>query len=116
MEDNVIKLLKKERLFYESKQKFHYLTFASFALILLLDFIVIIYTKAMTLNAYSWAGIIFLFTLLGVEAKQYLEFKELKESVDDLYLRGEYESMKNKFEEAVEHLSQRWKDEYKKKN
>ena len=87
---DIINLLHEQRKYYEKKQRFHYLTFASFALILLLDFIVIIYTRAITLNAYAWAGIIFLFTLLGVEGKQYTEFKELKESVDDFYLKGEY--------------------------
>jgi len=87
---NIIKILYKQRKYYEKQQKFHYFTFAAFTLILLLDFIIIIYTKAVTLNAYAWAGIIFLFTLIGVEAKQYNEFKELKESVDDFYLKGEY--------------------------
>ena len=91
MKNDIINLLHKQRKYYEKQQKFHYLTFASFTLILLLDFIIIIYTRAVTLNAYAWAGIIFLFTLLGVEAKQYLEFKELKESVDDFYMKGEYE-------------------------
>ena len=89
-EGNIINLLHKQRKYYEGKQRFHYLTFAAFSLILLLDFIIIVYTRAVTLNAYSWAGIIFLFTLLGVEAMQYKEFKELKESVDDFYLKGEY--------------------------
>jgi len=88
--NNVIRLLRNQREYYEKQQKFHYLTFAAFTLILLLDFIIIIYTKAITLNAYAWAGIIFLFTLIGVEAKQYNEFKQLKESVDDFYLKGEY--------------------------
>ena len=88
--ENIIQLLNKQRKHYEKQQKFHYLTFAAFCLILLLDFIIIIYTRAITLNAYSWAGIIFLFTLLGVEAKQYNEFKGLKESIDDFYLKGEY--------------------------
>ncbi len=90
MKNEIIKLLNKQRKYYEDKQKFHYLTFAAFTLILLLDFIIIIYTRAITLDAYAWAGIVFLFTLLGVEAKQYHEFKELKESVDDFYLKGEY--------------------------
>ena len=89
-DENIISLLHKIRKYYEQKQRFHYLTFAAFTLILLLDFIIIIYTKAVTLNAYAWAGIIFLFTLIGVEAKQYNEFKKLKESVDGFYLKGEY--------------------------
>ena len=89
-EDSVIKLLKKQRKIYEEREKFHYKSFAAFTLILLLDFIIIIYTRAITLNAYAWAGIIFLFVLMGVEGKQYLEFKKLKESVDDFYLKGEY--------------------------
>ncbi len=92
MKNDIINLLHKQRKYYEKQQKFHYLTFAAFTLILLLDFIIIIYTRAVTLNAYAWAGIIFLFTLLGVEAKQYHEFKELKESVDDFYLKGEYKN------------------------
>jgi hypothetical protein len=86
----VINLLHIQRKYYEKQQRFHYLTFASFVLILLLDFIIIVYTRAVTLDAYAWAGIIFLFTLIGVEAKQYNEFKQLKESVDDFYLKGEY--------------------------
>lgn len=87
--ENVIKLLRKQRLYYEKQQMFHYFTFAAFGLILLLDFIIIIYTRAVTLNAYAWAGIIFLFVLIAVEAHQYIQFKELKESVDDFYLTGE---------------------------
>ncbi len=94
MGEEIIQLLHKQRKYYEAKQKFHYLTFAAFALILLLDFIVIIYTRAITLNAYSWAGIIFLFTLLGVEAYQYDEFKAKKESIDNFYLKGEYHGPK----------------------
>ena len=90
MSEEIIKLLHKQRKYYERQQRFHYLTFAAYALLLLLDFIIIVYTRAVTLDAYSWAGIIFLFALMGVEAKQYLEFKELKESVDDFYLKGEY--------------------------
>lgn len=43
-----------------------------------------------TLNFYAWTGIFFLFVLIAVEATQYNEFKELKESVDDFYLKGEY--------------------------
>ena len=87
---STIKLLHDERKFYEKNQKFHYKAFAIYTLILMLDFLVIIYTRAITLNGYAWAGIIFLFVLIGVEAKQYNNFKALKESVDDLYLRGEY--------------------------
>ncbi len=90
MKNDIINLLHKQRKYYEKQQRFHYLTFAAFTLILLLDFIIIIYTRATTLNAYSWAGIIFLFVLIGVEAMQYHEFKKLKESVDDFYLKGEY--------------------------
>lgn len=90
MKNDIINLLHKQRKYYEKQQRFHYLTFASFCLILLLDFIIIIYTRAITLNAYAWAGIIFLFVLIGVEAKQYIDFKELKESIDDFYLKGEY--------------------------
>ena len=95
MKNEIINLLHKQRTYYEKQQKFHYLMFASFALILLLDFIIIVYTRAVTLDAYAWAGIILLFTLLGVEAKQYKDFKELKESVDDFYLKGEYGGHKN---------------------
>ena len=88
--ESIITLMHKQRKFYESQQKKHYFHFAVLTLILLLDFIIIIFTRAVTLNAYAWAGIIFLFVLIGVSAKQYNEFKALKESVDDLYLRGEY--------------------------
>lgn len=89
-DDNVVRMMSNLRKYYERQQRFHYLTFAAYTLILLLDFIIIIYVRAVHLNAYAWAGIIFLFTLLGVEAKQYNDFKQLKESVDDFYLRGEY--------------------------
>ena len=88
--ETIISLMHKQRKFYEEQQKKHYFHFAAFTLILLLDFIIIIFTRAITLNAYAWAGIIFLFVLIGVSAKQHNEFKALKESVDDLYLRGEY--------------------------
>ena len=88
MKNKIIKLLHEQRKYYEKKQKFHYLNFASITLVLLLDLIIVSYT-AVPLNGYSWAGIIFLFTLLGVEAIQYNEFKKLKESVDDFYLKGE---------------------------
>ncbi len=89
MSETIINLLHKQRKFYEKQQKFHYLTFAAVALVLLLDMIIVAYTR-IPLNGYSWAGIIFLFTLLGVEGIQYEEFKDLKESVDDFYLEGEY--------------------------
>ncbi len=89
MSEKIITLLHNQRKHYEKQQKFHYLTFAALALLLLLDLIIITYTQV-PLNAYAWAGIIFLFTLIGVEAKQYNEFKALKESVDDFYLKGEY--------------------------
>ena len=88
--EHAIGLMKEKRKFYQERQSFHYRSFAAFALILLLDFIIIIYTRAITLDAYAWAGIIFLFVLLSVEGIQYKKFKELKQSVDDLYLRGEY--------------------------
>ena len=87
--ESVINLLHTQRKHYEKKQRFHYLNFAALALILLLDLIIISYT-AIPLNGYAWSGIIFLFTLLGVEAIQYNDFKKLKESVDDFYLEGEY--------------------------
>ena len=93
--ENVITLMHNERKFYEKQQRKHYFHFAVLALVLLLDMIIVGYTKV-PLNGYAWAGIIFLFTLLGVEAKQYKDFKELKESVDDLYLRGEYTAPKEK--------------------
>ncbi len=95
-DENIITTLRKQRNHYAKQQKFHYLTFAAYTLILLLDFIVIIYTKAISLSAYAWSGIIFLFVILAVEGKQYLNFKEMKESVDDLYLRGEYAKTKVK--------------------
>ena len=89
MGNEIINLLHKQRKYYEAKQRFHYLTFATFALILLLDLIIITYTE-IPLNGYAWAGLLSIFTLLGVEAMQYNEFKRLKESVDDFYLKGEY--------------------------
>jgi len=92
---NVIKLLRNQRIYYEGQQKFHYVSFAAFTLILLLDFIIIMYIRAVTLNGYSWAGIIFLFVLMAIEGKRCIEYKLLKESVDDLYLRGEYIGNKN---------------------
>ena len=88
--DSIIKLLHNQRKHYEQQQKFHYNTFAAYILILLLDFVIIIYTRLITLNGYAWAGIVFLFALLFVEAIQYNKFKELKESVDDFYMKGEY--------------------------
>ncbi len=89
MSESIINMLHKDRKFYDKQQRFHYFVFATIALILLLDMIIVAYTEV-PLNGYAWAGIIFLFTLLGVEAIQYREFKELKESVDDFYLKGEY--------------------------
>ena len=58
-------------------------------MILMLDFITIIYSKAQTLNAYAWAGLIFLFVLMAISAIQYFKFKELKENIDNFYLKGE---------------------------
>ena len=92
--DNVIRLLNQQRKHYEDQQKFHYFTFVAFILILLLDFIVIVYTKLQTLNAYAWAVIIFLFVLIAIEVKQYYNFKLLKDNVDDFYLSGEYGKQK----------------------
>lgn len=86
----IIRLMNQMRKGYEAQQKFHYLTFAAFMLILLLDFIAIVYTQAVSLDGYAWAGIIFLFVLIAIEARQYYVFKELKENVDDFYLKGEY--------------------------
>ena len=94
MKNDIINLLHKERKFYEKQQKRHYFHFAALTLILLLDFIIIMFTRMITLNFYAWAGIFFLFVLIGISAKQYLEFKELKESVDDFYLKGEYHGSK----------------------
>ncbi len=90
----IIELLHKQRKFYEKQQKRHYFHFAALTLILLLDFIIIMFTRMITLNAYAWSGIIFLFVLIGISAKQYNEFKSLKESVDDFYLKGEYDGSK----------------------
>lgn len=89
--ETVISLLHKLRKYYAKHQMFHYLSFAALAIILLLDFLIIIYTQAESLNAYAWAGIIFLFVLMAVEGKQYMDFKELKANVDDFYMIGEYE-------------------------
>ena len=90
MEDrnSIISLLNKERKYYEMQQRYHYLTFAVYVLILIADFLVIIFTRLQTLNGYAWAGIIFLLVLISVEARQYYVFKELKENVDEFYLRG----------------------------
>lgn len=93
--ESVLRLLNNQRKHYEDQQKFHYRTFAAYILILLLDFILIIYTKMITLNAYAWAGIIFLFVLIAIEAMQYNKFKDLKENIDKFYLRGEYVTKKH---------------------
>ena len=90
MKNDIINLLHKDRKFYEKQQKRHYFHFAVLTLILLLDFIIIMFTRMVTLNFYAWSGIFFLFVLIVVEAIQYNEFKELKESIDDFYLKGEY--------------------------
>lgn len=93
-DENIIRLLRKQRQYYEKQQKLHYVNFAALTLILLLDFIIIMFTKMVVLNAYAWAGIIFMFVLIGVEAKQYNDSKRLVESVDEFYLEGEYETKK----------------------
>jgi hypothetical protein len=93
-EESIIRLMNKQRKGYADQQRFHYLTFAAYSLILLLDFIVIIYTRVITLNAYAWTGIVFLFVLMAVEGKQYLHFKKEKENIDEFYLRGEYAKSK----------------------
>lgn len=92
--ETVMTLLHKQRKYYARQQKFHYMTFAIYSLILMLDFLVIIYIRAVSLNAYAWAGIIFLFVLMGIEAKQYSDFKSEKQKVDDFYMAGEYEGNK----------------------
>jgi len=88
-EKNIIRLMRGIREEYAEEQRFHYFTFCAFVLILLLDFIIIIYTRVITMNAYAWSGIIFLFTLLAVEGIQYNKYKGKKESVDTFYLSGE---------------------------
>lgn len=88
---SVISMLRNIRQEYYEAQKFHYLMFAAFALILLLDFIIIIYVRAESIDWYAWSGIIILFTLLFTEAIQYTHYKKKKDSVDWFYLRGEYE-------------------------
>ncbi len=94
MSKKIITMLHEQRKCYEKKQNFHSRNFKIYSLILLLDIIIIAYTK-IQLNGYSWAGIIFLLTLLSVEGIQYKDFKGLKESVDDFYLKGEFKE-KNK--------------------
>jgi len=93
-DENIINLLHKQRKYYEKQKKLHYVNFAVLTLILLLDFIIIMFTKMVVLNAYAWAGIIFLFVLIGVEANRYNDSKKLVESVDEFYLEGEYETKK----------------------
>ena len=93
MVEKIITILHEQRKCYEKKQNFHSNSFKSFALILLLDLIIIKYTGVI-LNGYSWAGIIFLLVLMAVEGIQYNDFKNLKESVDDFYLEGEYKEPK----------------------
>jgi hypothetical protein len=93
-DDNVIRMLHDIRKHYYSEQKFHYLTFAAFAMILLLDIIIIIYVRAITLSAYAWAGIILLFVLMAIEGIQYKRFSNLIGRVDEFYLSGEYHGNK----------------------
>ncbi len=88
-----ITLLHNQRKHYEKQQKKSLFAFKVLALVLLLDVIIIAYTRV-PLNGYAWAGIIFLITLLGVALIQYNEFKKLKESVDDFYLTGEFKENK----------------------
>ena len=89
----IITMLHNQRKHYEKQQKRHLFHFRVLALVLLLDIIIIGYTRV-PLNGYAWAGIIFLITLLGVAIIQYNEFKKLKESVDDFYLTGEFKENK----------------------
>jgi len=96
MENNVIKLLHQERRYFLKQQKFHYILFVVFNFILLFDFLVIIFLRSTTLDGYGWSGIIFLFVLISIEAKQYMEFKRLKETVDEFYLSGEYLELNKK--------------------
>lgn len=90
-DESVITMLHKQREHYETQQKRHGFHFIVLTLILFLDVIIIGYTKVSTLDGYAWTGIIFLFVLISVEGKQYIESKKHKESVDDFYLEGEYD-------------------------
>ncbi len=83
---NLLHIIRKE---YAEEERFHYYTFCAYILILLLDFIIIMYTQMLTLNGYAWAGIIILFSLISVEAMQCTRYKTKKESVDIFYLSGE---------------------------
>ncbi len=87
--ETVIHLLHDLRRGYATEERFHYYTFCTYVLILLLDFIIIMYTRLITLNGYAWAGIIILFSLISVEAMQSTRYKTKKESVDTFYLSGE---------------------------
>ena len=94
VDSNVIRLMHDIRKDYCAQQHWHYLTFASFAIILLLDVIIIIYTRAVTLDGYSWAGIILLFTLLLVEGLQYKKYGDKIVRLDEFYLSGEYHDIR----------------------
>lgn len=91
---SAISLLHSLRSQYCFQQTFHKRMFMSFALILFLDIIIIIYVRAITLDVMAWSGIIFLIVLMMIEGIQYIKYKELKESVDDFYLVGEYETQR----------------------
>ena len=94
MTDSVIKILNMQRKQYASEQKFHYFSFAAFSLILLLDIVIIIYSRAITFDAYSWSGIILLLVLMFVEGIQCNKFSNKIEDLDKFYLGGEYETRK----------------------
>lgn len=89
--ESAITILKNLREEYSAAKRFHYLSFAAFVLILLLDIIIIIYVRAVNLDAYSWSGIILLFVLLSVEGIQYKKYARLEDQVDNFYLEGQYE-------------------------
>lgn len=89
-QQSTIKLLHNIRKEYAAEEKFYYLNFCAFVLLLLLDFIIIIYTRMATLNAYAWSGIILLFIGSAVSGMQSVKYRTKKENLDTFYLSGEY--------------------------
>jgi hypothetical protein len=87
MGDSAISLLKRERELYEKLETEHFFRFACYVVLLMVDFSVIIFIRAVTLDAMAWAGIIFLFVLIAIEVKQVLDYRKLKGDVDSFYLR-----------------------------
>ena len=80
----VIDLLFKEKMEYIRLESEHFTLFGLYILLLLIDVMVIIFLKAVVLDAYSWFGIIVLFVLIAIEAKQIIDFRKLQESTNEL--------------------------------